>query len=153
MSTLNQKIAELAGEMSRNFETKERRSGVKFVCQKVMIKWQQDICLKAHGDKGPDDTTYKFIEKAVDALSNLTEDQDPEDLINEIEEDIYTSDLTEWLNLRNDHVYYLTGVLRDFGGIDDGFQLLGAAQKMQIDEVAHLVLEGLKERAEELVQA
>jgi len=52
----------------------------------------------------------------------------------DIEVDVYTSNLTEWLNQSNYHVYYLTEAL-ETNDIKDGFQLLGLAQDLAIEEV------------------
>ena len=49
--------------------------------------------------------------------------------------DVYTSNLTGWLNENNNHVYYLTEALHEFGEGQDGFQLLASAQYMAIEEV------------------
>lgn len=48
--------------------------------------------------------------------------------------DIYTANLTKWLNQSPSHVYYLTEVLED-SDIKDGFQLLGLAQYRAIEEI------------------
>jgi len=94
----------------------------------------------------PDDTTYKFIQEAIDAISecadNATEDN-IRDRLNEIEPDCYTSDLTSWLNERADHVYYLTEALEE-SGTKDGFQALSIAQGIQIHEVGEAVLSALQ---------
>lgn len=50
------------------------------------------------------------------------------------EVNIYTSDLTSWLNQSASHVYYLTEVLES-NDIKDGFQLLTMAQYRAIEEI------------------
>jgi len=42
-------------------------------------------------------------------------------------------------------VYYLTETLEEFGDIKDGSQLLGLAQQKEKQEVANIVLQGIKE--------
>lgn len=56
------------------------------------------------------------------------------------EVDIYTANLTKWLNQSASHVYYLTEVLEG-DGIKDGFQLLALAQYRAIEEIWRGVLD------------
>lgn len=53
----------------------------------------------------------------------------------------YTSDLTEWLNLDNRNVYYLSEAL-DMG-VKDGFELLSIAYNMWQEEVFNLVVQAI----------
>lgn len=107
-----------------------------------------DLCFSAHdnGNMLPDDFRYS---KIVDILDLIAEENDDYDHIIErienIEPDIYTSDLTAWLHSRNDRVYYLTEALEEGIGITDGFQLLAYAQKKEIQEIGNAVLEYLIE--------
>ena len=61
--------------------------------------------------------------------------------------DIYTANLTKWLNQSASHVYYLTEVLEG-NDIKDGFQLLALAQYRAIEEIwretTYLIMEELK---------
>lgn len=116
-------------------------------------EWLLDLAYAAHdnGDMWADDWRYEFIEQALDALADADPDADPEDVLYEIEPDVYTGELTRWLDSRNSRVYYLTEVLEEFGaeGID-GFRLLALAQGQEKQETARQVLDFLTERAEEL---
>lgn len=58
--------------------------------------------------------------------------------------DIYTSNLTEWLNQSPSHVYYLTEALEE-SDIKNGFQLLGFAQYRAIEEIWRGVLDLVSE--------
>ena len=60
-----------------------------------------------------------------------------------LEADDYTSDLTEWLNERNDNVYYLTEVLED-GIPEDGFTLLQDAQVKHKNEIYTIIFNMLE---------
>jgi len=147
-------VIKLAGEMSKEFETRKSDDGSEFVCLKGGApKWMTDDVIRpVHDDKLPDDTTYRFIREAVDAISEYDDDateNDIQDRLNEIEPDVYTSDLTSRLNERADHVYYLTEALEGFD-IQDGFDALSMAQRIQIDEVSSAVFEALKGIAEEV---
>ena len=117
--------------------------------------WLQDLAYAAHdnGDIWADDWRYGFIEEALDALAYADPDADPDEVIAEIEPDIYTSDLTRWLDSRNSRVFYLTEVLEEFGGDLDGFQLLSMAQAQEKQETASQVLAFIMERAEDMEDA
>ena len=118
-------------------------------------EWLQDLAYAAHdnGDIWPDDWRYEFIEEALDALADADPDADPEEVLYEIEPDIYTSDLTRWLDSSNSRVFYLTEVLEEFGGDLDGFQLLSMAQAQEKQETASQVLAFIMERAEDMEDA
>jgi len=55
------------------------------------------------------------------------------------ETDVYTSNLTEWLNDSNSNVYYMTEVGEEYG-TSDGFQLLQQAQYKAIEELYYNAL-------------
>ena len=141
-------VQELAEELNSNLTTKERTNGDKYVCMKEEIEWQKEIVFAAHADMLPDDWKYRFIEKAACALAE-SEAGNEEESIDEIEPDVYTSDLTAWLHSHNGRVYYLTEALEEFDS-KDGFQALSIAQQLEIREVAHAVLDGLRQYAESL---
>ncbi len=147
-------IQKLASDLSGALETKKRNDGAEFVCLKDgSPQWMTDVIHEAHGDKLPDDTVYAFIEKCADALADASEDAELSDVILEIEPDPYTASLTSWLNSRADHVYYLTEVLEESGGITDGFQLLAVAQQKQIHEVGYALISALENAAEQIEDA
>ena len=146
---MSKNVNELAREALEWFETGTRDSGEKFVKTKDgRPEWLTDLIFTAHGDMMPDDHRYKFIEEALDLIANQDVDLDRP----EIEADIYTSDLTAWLNSRNDRVYYLTKALEEYE-IKDGFQALQAAQIIEKEEVYWSVLESLRELCEEEQEA
>lgn len=80
--------------------------------------------------------------KSVDELKGLLTEI-------ELEPDVYTSDLTEWLNEDIKNVYFLSEALQEFNPID-GFKALSQAQatyKRQIlEEVIKQVLGGEDEQ-------
>jgi len=118
---------------------------------KVIFK-KSDEVFKVFGaeEKGvlnpSNDYTYKWLESFLTNVIELLEGRDFEDFdeleeaINEemtewadTETDIYTSDLTEWLNNRNDNVYYLSEAIEE--GAEDGFKALSMAQYKAIEEL------------------
>lgn len=142
-------IQSLAGELSQAFEHDKRNDGQEFAKLKDgSPQWMTDVIRACHGDKLPDDTVYEFVERCADALADY--DGEPSDAITEIEPDPYTNDLTGWLHARNDHVYYLSEALEEFGGdIRDGFQLLAIAQQKQIQEIGFALISELEKQVEE----
>ena len=139
-------VKELAAQMNKALVHDTRNDGTEFVkLADGSLEWMTDVIREAHGDAFPDDTIYRFIEKAVDALENS---DDPDDAIAEIESDIYTSDLTKWLHERPDHVYWLTEALES--SFTDGFALLSYAQSLHIQEIARNTLNALQEYADSL---
>ncbi len=79
-----------------------------------------------------------------DSLENIDMDSVRDSIFEEIDPDCYTSRLTEWLNSRNSRVFYLTEALENFGEFKDGFQLLGAAQQIEMEEVYNMGIEFIK---------
>lgn len=145
-------IVQLAKELSHQLTTSERANEEK--TKYVHLKdgspaWMQDVIHKAHGDRMPDDDVYKRIETIVDTIAELDDNADDDTIqerIDEIEPDCYTSNLTAWLNSRNDNVFYLDEAIQ--AGITDGFQLLAYAQGVYIREIADALIAGLRELAE-----
>lgn len=146
-------LYELVTQLSEALEQDERDNGETFVrLAEGSPQWMTDVIHEAHGDKLPDDTTYRFIQRVADHLvDDLEEDGDEEDAteaLRTIEPDVYTSDLTAWLHARNDHVFYLSEASSEFGPMD-GFQLLSVAQQMHIQEVGDALIRALVERVDD----
>ena len=135
-------IQEVAQEMLDNMETRTRDNGRDYRVNGTTIEWQKDIIHKAHGDKLPDDYVYVFIWEALCALAEC-EPGDEDDAILQIEPDVYTSELTAWLNSRCDRVGYMTEAIEE--GAGDGFAALMTAQGKEKSEVGYLVLAGIRE--------
>jgi len=90
--------------------------------------------------------TYEWLKSFLTNVIELLEDRDFENF-NELEEainekmtewadtetDIYTSDLTEWLNESENNVYYLGEAIEE--GAEDGFKALSMAQYKAIEEL------------------
>ena len=135
-------IQEVAQEMIDNMETKTRDNGRDYRVNKTEVAWQKDIIHKAHGDKLPDDYVYDFIYEALCALVECSAG-DEDDAILQIEPDVYTSELTAWLNSRCDRVVYMTEAIEE--GAADGFHALMTAQGKEKSEVGYLVLAGIRD--------
>jgi hypothetical protein len=140
---MNKTVNELAKEALGWFITDTRDNGEEFVKTKEgRPDWLENLIFTAHGNMMPDDYRYKFIEDALQYISDQDEDADLDRP--EIEADTYTSDLTKWLNSRNDRVYYLSEALEEYG-TNDGFQALYLAQLCERGEVYDSVLSSLRE--------
>jgi hypothetical protein len=140
---MSKTVNELAREALEWFETDTRDNGEKFVKTKDgRPDWLKTLIFTAHGDMMPDDYRYKFIEDALQYISDQDEDEDMD--FPEIKADSYTSELTKWLHSRNDRVCYLTEALEEYE-IKDGFRALQAAQLCEREEVYFSVLNSLRE--------
>jgi len=140
---MSKTVNELAREALEWFEIGTRDNGEKFVKTKDgRPEWLEALIFNAHGDMSLDDYRYKFIKDALQYISDQDEGADLD--YPEIEADIYTGDLTAWLNSRNDRVYYLTEALEEYE-IKNGFQALHDAQIIEKEEVYWSVLESLRE--------
>jgi len=134
-------------EMLESFDTVKKSNGEIIIILKVNSpEWVRDIVHKAHGDKLPDDWIYTWVYHTVDYIHGAYLDnvEEMEDLIPEIVDyliDIYTSELTRWLHSRPDRICYIDEV--EGRGEMNGFDLLQAAQAVEIDEVVNIVIHEL----------
>lgn len=95
-----------------------------------------------------EDSRYEFTVSAIDNILDgdleYVEDYDIE-VIQEwadSDTDVYTSDLTEWLNRSAENVSYLTEALEEYGE-KDGFKALQLAQMNAREEVYHEIVDAL----------
>lgn len=142
-------ITDKAKMYSDMFVTDTRNDGQPFVKYTDDATQElKDSVRKAHGDRFPDDWIYstyaglleKITDYSIDDIDGL------EDVSHEIVDgyvDIYTSDLTKWLNEDNRNVYYLTQALEEFRPTD-GFKLLEIAQYCAINDVMTEIIELLR---------
>ena len=147
------KALKLAAELAANLETRTRADGKKFIClSDGSPEWMQDVCHAAHGDAGPNDTTYEMIQQNAEALVEVDESdaEDAFDAIAEIEPPVYNADLTAWLAESLDHIDYCDRALEEYGSDLGGvIALLSAGWKNQQEEVGNLLLDALEKLAEE----
>jgi len=142
-------IQQLAEELNNALTHDKRNDAQEFVHLKDgSPSWMTDVVRSVHGDKLPDDTVYRFIERCAEAIANSDAQEGPIETIDEIEADIYTHDLTAWLHARADHIEYLTQALEEFEA-KEGAQALMIAQKIQIDEVGQSLVSELVKIAKE----
>ena len=145
-------IQTLARELSAALVHGKRIDGTDYVFLGDAPKhqWMRDVIQAVHGDKLPDDTTYKFIERCADAIAETDQGEELMDSIYEIEADIYTHELTAWLHARADHLAYVDEVIEEIGRacIGSASDLLMAAQVRQIQEVGSALVSELEKLVE-----
>jgi len=145
-------IQEKAKELFEAMEKRKRADRKEYYCLKDDApSWMVDVIHKAHGDRLPNDSIYEVVNEVAAELADSNPDTDLDELrevIAEIEPDVYTSDLTSWLNETPYNVYYLDEALKE--GIKDGFDLLSRAQYLFKQEVANALLEALAQLVEEV---
>lgn len=94
-----------------------------------------------------EDSVYAFTIQAIDnIIDNHIDDIDDCDVMKWADNDIdvYTSDLTGWLNRSDSNVYYLSEALEEYGETD-GFKALQIAQMKAREEIYQMVLEVLSD--------
>lgn len=74
-------------------------------------EWVRDVIYAVHGNSFPDDWTYKAIKEAASAIEEEGEDA-------QIEPDIYTSELLEWLTNASGAVDYCDEATSEYGAAD-----------------------------------
>lgn len=151
-------ISELAQTYYDQFTTKkvtrdgEEKTIVHFVDNRDQALY--DSVYSAHGDRLPNDwifETYRAILGSISDYSIETID-DLHDNRGEIIDglvDVYTSDLTAWLNDSNYNVSYIDDAIREFGAPEEGTSVLSQAQYMAIDEIFGEVATLLENNIEE----
>jgi hypothetical protein len=157
-------VHSLAREMYEAFESDKRDNGDTFWKLKDgSPEWMKDVCFQAHKDGSPgimgepgqgammpDDYRYEFIFEAVSSIEEADEDADLDEVRDEIEADIYTYDLTKWLNSRADRIGYVDEAVSELGHSDMG--IIGDIMMGQIaekQEVFDRVREALEKLAED----
>ena len=136
-------IQELASYYSKMFIRDTRNNGTEYV--KTIDERPEELAeliYKAHGDMLPDDWRYKFIEEALDQIAE-TEDED--DLgCPELEPDICTYDLLQWLASRNDRYDYVDQATEEYGHGNSLINDIMLGQIKEKEEVYFSVLSSLR---------
>jgi len=144
-------IETLAREASSGLEVATREDGTLFRRKRDDAPaWIENLVYHAHGRMLPDDWRYSCISAA---LCHLADDGDPDDA-HEFADghvDIYTGRLIEWLASSLSRVVYCDEAASEFG-VEPGdiAKAIGIGQYAEAVEVYGLVVEALRERADEL---
>jgi hypothetical protein len=132
------------------FETKKRGEDTITVFKDNATQELKNSVYKAHGDRLPTDWIFDKYLEILEDLSNYTINSidDVEEYRSEIVDglvDVYTSDLTSWLNSSNYNVYYIEESQKEYGAQEDGFKMLSMAQYKAIDDIYSYVISLLSE--------
>ena len=146
-----QNLQQLAAEARKYFTTENPRNVWSRTDEAP--EWVREMMYGVHGEMLPDDYKYAFT---VDALDILEErgDEDPDELGDEVEPDIYTADLFDWYNSHAHRTGYLDEAVEEglVEPIADSTELavaLGVAQYLERREVFGLVAQALQEQLDE----
>lgn len=132
-------IQQVSREILDNMEYSKRDNDSKYCHLKEDIQWQQDIIRAVHLDRFPNDDIYDRINTILHLFVDAEIDSDLGDLLYEIEPDIYTNDLTKWLNNHIENVFYLDEALKECEH-NDSFKLLAMAQHCYIVDIGQALL-------------
>lgn len=144
-------IKQLADDFLKYWESYETDGITHYKLKETVFEEKREYLDLLHEAIGDTTSLYSnyardFVHDALHYISDNS-DKSLEDLRGElsIEPDpyTYTYQLTDWLHENNNHVYYLTEVLENFGDIDDGFNLLALAQQRHKEEIAQRTIDAL----------
>src|ERR1700693_5134606 len=94
-------IQQLAEELNNALTHDKRNDAQEFVHLKDgSPSWMTDVVRSVHGDKLPDDTVYRFIERCAEAIANSDAQEGPIETIVAIESDHYIQALNAWIQAR-----------------------------------------------------
>jgi hypothetical protein len=149
---IDDKVRELATWYRKQMQQGTRNDGAKFWSFKEHSGDDGARCSSlsqaAHDNCAmlPDDWRYQFLWESLGSI----EDADDLDEI-EVEADIYTAELTDWLGSRNDRSGYCDDAQRDGLVSEDSsmFDRMSIGQYLEKREVLDAVLAHLREEAEE----
>lgn len=144
-------IVSQAKEMYAAFERKTRTSGESFyVLKDGSPEWMTDLIYEVHSGALPEDELYEMIRDSVQAISELDNDADEDEAINEaideMEPDFENAKLARWLI---GNFEYADQALEEFGKPESIFALLQYAQMVHIREVGYNVVSALKDTLDE----
>ena len=159
METETTTRATIARNFASNFKRKSRDNGEKFTYLDNEPQWQKDAVHTAHGDMFPDDFVYQTASAVVEAIAEALEydaDADLDDDRAEIVDglvDIYTHDLTTWLNSNLTRLSYCDEAAEEFGDPTASVDLdrrIALGQYFEIDQIYGAILDALNTQFEEL---
>lgn len=107
-------------------------------------QWFKDLCYKAHkiDDILPNDYIYDYIKEAIDIIAN---NENPQDVIYEIEPDCMTFDLLQWVSNNLCFMTWADNVLKEGFEPKSLSALLQMAQANHKQAIANNVLISLEE--------
>lgn len=144
-------LLQLAAEAASCFTTLTRPSGQTLVTLKDgSPDWVRDLVHKAHGAMMPDDHRYAMVDQALDTIAELTDGDDAQEALSNVEPPVYTSDLTRWLASSVQRVAYCDEAADDLGAPDSLVAFLQYGWTVEFNEVASSVLTSLEQQTAEM---
>ncbi len=148
-------IQELATHALRFFESKVRpargddRETRFYTLTERYPSWVMEMVHAAHEDMMPNDYKYQYV---VDTLDALSEGQDSEEALYEIEADVYNYDLLKWLQSHGERTGFVDEVTQELGHHAElgiiGDIMMGQVQEKQ--QVWQSVVSSLRERLDDI---
>lgn len=143
-------VKEYANKMYSAMERATRNDGSEFVRLKDNCENEEEytsIIYDVHADLNqglPDDFTYRVIREMLAEIEDQEDIDSPED----IEADIYTRELLDWMREDLSRIERVNDALKDIGG-DDIISLMMYAQAQEKEEIYHSLVSHVRERIEE----
>ena len=145
-------IIKKAELLAANIENKKFEDGVERViisnkASKAINQELSNLIIKVRDNTNlSTDSIYQFVWDSLCLISEQDEDattEQLEDMLCEIEGDIYNHNLTNWLNKSNQHLEYVNQALEEFG-MKDAASAIQTGQMLAKQEVARIVLNEIK---------
>lgn len=108
--------------------------------------WVYEMVKIAHGNYLPDDFKYEFIVETLFTLSENTE-MEIDDLLDQIEGDIYNSDLLKWVSSNLERADYINEAQESFSLKQDTdfYDRIRCGQILEKQEVSQMIFHHLEE--------
>jgi hypothetical protein len=142
-------IQQLAATLARNLVTKNRDTGVEYVCRADDAPdWTLDVICHAHGDMLPDDWRYRMIQNVAYMIAER-DDVDADDLSDVMYEaignilSIYNSELCAWLASNVHRIGYCDEAQNEYGVADNIMSAISQGQHLEYEEIWSLLVEAL----------
>jgi len=108
--------------------------------------WMCQLVRTGEGSFALDDQRYEFIQEALVALTEASDDEIRHGEVAEyLPEEVYTANFTAWLASNSGRVEYLSDALHECGGAESGFDLLAQAYRLEQEEVLYLLLDFIQD--------
>lgn len=110
-----------------------------------------NLVYKAHDGMLPDNYRYQFILDALGYIANAEDNEDIEDVIYSVSVDSYANEVYDWLTSHAYREGYVDQYFEEYG-YSKSMKLADyvlAGMHLELEEVVNIVLDGLREIAEE----
>lgn len=150
-------LQDIATEAYRGFETAHRGDDPEQPFTRLRDEyrdtWLYEIVYDAHGDFLPDDWRFDCIRAACGFLADMDGSDDPDDWSHEFADshvDAYNAARFAWLASHIQRQGYCDEATAEFGPAETITDAIGRGQYLEAREVFEAVLQGLRERLDEI---